>query len=495
MTKRFFLNRRALLKGSFGTSMALPLLEPMLDLAKGAQAAEALVSPKRYFAAFCGLSIGADGDASHNEIAPTIVGPNYDATGKVGIAPLAKDELSKSVSIVSGLNIPMFTGGKGQIGGIFHGGNASPLLSGTSSGSDGGLASCNGISSDQVVANAYGKATKFPSLALCVQPVLYSGGPANGWIMSWAGKGQPVKPFVSPQLVYRTFFMGLQTPGDAAGLAQFEKEKKLRVRVLDACKVSRDRLQKRLGKSDRVILEEYFDHCKTIEDGLSSLQQGTVGCSKPMDAGDDPTIGKNTNSSMENNGITPAGTGWSNETLRAEIMNNLVAAAFRCDLTRVASMVITRNQCFMAARNIVDASITTDVHSMSHYIAGKPSTKILSKAVAWHVGIFGNLVKQLRDSKDASGKSILSNSAMTLLFEGGHGANPQDFVKNNTAHSTYNMCLLTAGGAGGLKQGHHVVAPAGADHPANVLVSLMNAVGVSQNQLGEIAGPMPGMSG
>jgi hypothetical protein len=68
-------------------------------------------------------------------------------------------------------------------------------------------------------------------------------------------------------------------------------------------------------------------------------------------------------------------------------------------------------------------------------------------------------------------------------------------VKNNSAHSTYNMCMLIAGGAGGLKQGHHVVAPRGLDHPANVLITLMHAVGVPAGQLGEISGAIPALLG
>jgi hypothetical protein len=492
--RRFLLDRRTVLRGSFGASLALPLLEPMLGCGRRARAAEA--GPRRYFIGFCGLSLGADGDPVRNEVAPATVGPGYDPSTKTGIAPLARDDLARSVTIVSGLNIPMFTGARGQVGGGFHGGNASPLLSGVSSGSEAGTASVNGITSDQVVANALGKATRFPSLQVCVQPSGYSGGPANGWIMSWAGKGQPQKPVVSPQLLYRTLFMGFQAPSDAAALAAFEREKRVRLRVLDAVKVSRERLARRLGRGDLQILDEYYEHVRTIENGLAGLSQEAagVGCAKPADPGADPAVGANTYSSMQNNGFAPPGTGWSNETLRADVFAGLIAAAFKCDLTRVASMVITRNQCFMAGRNIVDDTVRQDVHSLSHYIGGKPSTRTLSRAVAWHVGIFGRLVKLLRDARDATGKPLLSSSALALVFEGGHGSNPRDVVKTNSAHSTYNMCMLVAGGAGGLKQGHHIVAPAGADHPANVLVGLMNAVGVPAGQLGEISGALPGLT-
>ena len=44
------------------------------------------------------------------------------------------------------------------------------------------------------------------------------------------------------------------------------------------------------------------------------------------------------------------------------------------------------------------------------------------------------------------------------------------------------------------RQGEHVVAPDGS-HPANVLVTLMNAVGVSTSALGDVQGTIPGLLG
>ncbi len=48
------------------------------------------------------------------------------------------------------------------------------------------------------------------------------------------------------------------------------------------------------------------------------------------------------------------------------------------------------------------------------------------------------------------------------------------------------MACLIAGRAGGLRPGPHVVATD--RHPANVLISAANAVGVTTNTLGELSG-------
>jgi hypothetical protein len=59
------------------------------------------------------------------------------------------------------------------------------------------------------------------------------------------------------------------------------------------------------------------------------------------------------------------------------------------------------------------------------------------------------------------------------------------------AHSTENMACLIAGRAGGLSSGRHVQAPDDRNHPGNVLVSAMKAVGVAGEALGEVSGSIP----
>jgi hypothetical protein len=84
---------------------------------------------------------------------------------------------------------------------------------------------------------------------------------------------------------------------------------------------------------------------------------------------------------------------------------------------------------------------------------------------------------------------VLDNVAACYLIEAGGGYSYESGAAF-TAHSTDNMAMLVAGGAGGLVRGEHVVAPANANHTANVLISAMHAVGVEQD-LGEVEGYIP----
>ena len=89
----------------------------------------------------------------------------------------------------------------------------------------------------------------------------------------------------------------------------------------------------------------------------------------------------------------------------------------------------------------------------------------------------------------ADGSSVLDNAALTLFFEGGHGFDPKEGDNINRAHSSDNMAILLSGRAGGLRPGQHI---RGEDrHPARVMVSALNAVGVGTDRLGDVAGDIP----
>jgi hypothetical protein len=126
-----------------------------------------------------------------------------------------------------------------------------------------------------------------------------------------------------------------------------------------------------------------------------------------------------------------------------------------------------------------------DLHSLSH----QTTTLEMSKAIAWHVQQFGYLIAKLRDTAEGPG-SMLDNTAAVLLHEGGHGTDPYS-GRTNSAHSTDNMACLIAGRVGGLHRGVHLPAPG--QHPASVLITAMNAVGVPTPSLGEVSGEIAGL--
>ena len=82
--KTLKLSRRAVLKGLGGVTLALPLLDVMLD---GSPALAGTSAAMRYAVMFCGQSMGADFDPLHNDFVPDKVGRDYDL--KSALAPLS----------------------------------------------------------------------------------------------------------------------------------------------------------------------------------------------------------------------------------------------------------------------------------------------------------------------------------------------------------------------------------------------------------------------
>jgi hypothetical protein len=168
--------------------------------------------------------------------------------------------------------------------------------------------------------------------------------------------------------------------------------------------------------------------------------------------------------------------GYANESQRARVMCDLIHMAFTCDLVRSGSLMFTYVQSFMNVSSIV--GVTTDLHELGH---GAGSTEDMANGIAWHVDHFAYLVSRLRDTPEGDG-NLLDNTALALMAEGGNGHDPES-GSDGRAHSSENMGCLVAGHAGGLRPGRHIVARD--RHPASVLLSLMNAVGVD-GPLGEV---------
>jgi hypothetical protein len=115
------------------------------------------------------------------------------------------------------------------------------------------------------------------------------------------------------------------------------------------------------------------------------------------------------------------------------------------------------------------------------------NTKAVARGIAWHMKWYAYLIDKFKSSPEAGG-TMLDNVVMPMVFEGGHGYDPEKMA-GNSSHSTENMVVLVAGRAGGLKPGKHIVATG--KHPATVLVSAMKAVGYTGSSLGEVTGEVP----
>jgi len=509
-------SRRALLRGAGGVAIGLPVLECMLNDSGTAYAQARGALPPCYAIVFAGQALGGDDHEKNVQringeimmedghfIAPPESGAGYSIT--TPLRPIA--HLQEDFSLVTGMRIPYDVNSAEASavppGGAyreFHGGGSSPLLSGMRS-TEGGF-TANGPSSDQVLAMRSPGATLFDSLVLRAQPSFYLAGYSfsGRHRISYSGAGEPVEAQDSPQTAFNSLFSGFM-PDDAASQARHDFELRSRRSVLDVILGKRDALLARVGNADRIRLGEHFDAIRDLEQRISELPVASGACVPPMDPGPDPAVGgDNAGSGSDSIGTN---TGYSNEHERARIMADLIHMAFVCDLTRVATLQLTAFQSHMNVVPLADyldspialsRPIRADLHEVGHNgDADFRGQLAVSLFLGWHLSHFGYLMDKLKATTEGSG-TALDRSAIIFMPEAGHGRHlnsPSDTAPKT--HSVEEMAMLVGGRAGGLAPGRHI-ATAGA-HPAQLLVSCMQAVGYDGESLGEVEGNVPEVFG
>jgi hypothetical protein len=475
--KRFTLQRRAVLRGLAGTAVSLPLLDLMLD--RGPARAQ-MEPPRRYLVTFGGLSVG-----NPELIVPNTVGRDYDV--KRALGPLSMfDGIKNEVSVVSGLRLPQ--NGPGGWTGRWHSSSVGPLVCGVSA--TGGSAPGNprghgtpvaeGVTSDQIVADAIAGSTRFRSLELRAQPEVYRENDGTFGIISYrndpnSGQLQPNEPQASPRLAFDSMFTGFMSADptvSAERQALLAQDKS----ILDLVRNRAQALIARLGTADRRRVERHFDEIRDLELRISEIPDvgSGAGCMPIADPGADDPVRTVQDGLVE--GSIPRYYGYANEEKRAQVMSDLLHMAFTCDLTRSATLVYTFAQCFIDTQAMLGIQ-QTDVHELGH---GAGSDEDKADAFAWHIDHFAGLVAKLRDTPEGGG-SLLDNTVLVFMPEGGWD--------DGDPHSGENMVALIAGRAGGLQPGQHVATDG--QHPASVLISAMNAAGVATDTLGEVSGQIP----
>ena len=487
------LTRRSLLRGLGTAALALPVLE--LTRSKGSAANG---RPNRFVLLYAGISTSTDRAPGQVLLRPERTGTGYDLPRS--LTPLGSGttawgqpgyDVQDEVSVVTGLTIPWGADGAIPPGGKsvhFHYNTAEQQTTGMRRGDNRGSGPA-ASSADVIAADALGETTQ-GHLSYRVQAARYisgsnsSGGGLDALSLRRRADGslQSIDATTSPRLAYRSLFSGF-VPMDEG---REEALRRLRQRrdILAAVRPRTSSLIPRLGMSDQRRIQQHLEELNRLEGRLAMMPEPGMGaCVVPTDPGEDPPIADGHNT-LENGNVdyTPS-RAWSEETLRGETMIDMVRMALTCDLARSVGFRIPLDQTFLNAQQAV--GVANDMHNTTH----SGTADDCSDALAWHVSFFARLVAGLRDTEEVDGSSLLDHTTVVLLFEGGHGHDPEG-VQDNRAHSTENMSALIAGRVGGLQGGRHIATDRA--HPARVVASALSAVGLGDS-LGEISGRLDGL--
>jgi hypothetical protein len=433
------------LRGAAGAAIALPWLEAMT----ARRASAAPPQGRRFIVMF-----------SANGTIPSAWAPAATSETEFTLSPILSPlaEHKSDLVIVRGLN-QQGGGGDGHqngIGGMLTGQmlNAGPFA-GVGAAPAGWAM---GPSVDQRMAEALALPTKLRSLELGVQV-----GSADNWgRMIYRAANQPLPPDDDPAGVYARVFSDLHT--NPAELARLRRRRKS---MLDGVAGQFTRLSGRVSAGDRQRLDAHLTTVREIETRLTTdLVVNNPACRDPS--------------------ISPVAIG-ANDQFPAvgSLQMDLMVMALACDITRIASLQWSRS---VSQTRFTWLDVTEGHHDLSHRPDSEPKPlQDLTKINTWYAQQLATLISRLKMMPDGAGGSVFDG---TLIL----WAN--DLAKGNT-HSRQNAGYVLAGNAGGALRTGRVLNYEGQSLPHNnLLVSLLNAMGVPDTRFGKpdwCTGPLTGL--
>lgn len=444
--KRFALSRRTMLRGAIGgTSVALglPLLEAMLN-SNGTALASGRALPVRFITWFFGNGVAlvdVTNPGAGLRWAPAEEGENYPLTEQ--LMPLAG--VREYCSLLTGFDIKAAAqhrrGHHDGVAGFFSGHPFIELPHADNSYSS----KFGGPSIDQVAAEAIGAQTFMPSIQLAVSKrVITSEGPTLQFL-SHKGPDQPLPQIFNPVEAYTKLFDSFTPPDDP--------QKPIRLDALDAVSEDVKRLKMRVGSADKIRLDAHLASVDQLRKQIDALAPV---CTEPMQ----PVIDNTDIDSKEPLDEVNA------------IMVELLAFAFTCDITRVASIQYTGSVGYtvfhMLGQGVGHHDMTHDTNFNDPVNASTIHT----------VQAFATLLQRLKDTPEGPG-NLLDQSCVILGSDASSGY----------THDVFNQPCIVAGRGGGVLRhpGIHYRSPSG-ENTADILLACLQTVAPGAAQVGSDIG-------
>jgi hypothetical protein len=315
----------------------------------------------------------------------------------------------------------------------------------------------NGVSADQLAAQVIGRETPLPSLELAIDLNFLSGQCENSYscvylnTLSWSSATTPLPTENNPRIVFERLFGNGGTTAQRMALARENRS------ILDSVSQDFRRLSASLGPSDRGQVTDYLDAVREVERRIQAVE--TLG----VDAGL-PTLER------------PRGVP-DNFGDHVKLMYELQWLAFQADMTRVTTFMLGRELNF---RTYPEIGINEGHHGLSHHQDRPEQLEKLARLNTYQTDLFKWYLDKL-ESTPEDGGSLLDN---TLFLYGASLSNPN-------LHAHFNLPLTMIGGDRAMHQGgRHLVFPE--DTPmTNLLLSMLDKVGVEVESLGDSTGRLP----
>ena len=234
----------------------------------------------------------------------------------------------------------------------------------------------NGISMDQVAAQALGEQTPLPSVQIGIQPGGNTGDCTAGYScaytrnLAWADERTPLPNITNPAVLFDRMFGA----DDGLSPAARALRAQLRASVLDEVRDEAALLSTRLGRNDRLKLDQYLTAVREVELRSNALGGSCGGAERP-----------------------PADVSYAEH---VAVMTELMALGLECDITRVITFMLGPG----GSNQTYDfLGVPAAHHQISHHQNDEKNIADLVTIANWEVAQFAALVERLAATSDGSG--------------------------------------------------------------------------------------------
>jgi hypothetical protein len=434
------IDRRTVLKG-FGATLALPFLESMMP--QGVLAASLPKNPIRTAFIFVPNGINMEHWVPSGSELPYTLQP--------------LSSLKNKFNIISGLaqkNAFALGDGAGD-----HARSAAAWLTGCHPRKTSGANIKAGVSFDQILAREFANKTRFGSLELGCERGGLAGDCDSGYScaysnsISWRTESTPVAKEVDPRLVFERLFASEDINESAVSKAQRLAENKS---ILDFIMEDAKILNKKLGYTDRMKLDEYMTGIREIERRLSFIENQ----SKDF----------NSTASINIQGIP------SDYQEHIRIMGDLMVLAFQTDTTRVSTFMFANEG---SNRSYKMVGVSDGHHEMSHHQRTPEKLEALKKINNFHTSQLAYILNKMDSIKEGD-KTLLDNSMIV------YGAG----ICDGDRHNHDDLPLLLAGSGGGkIKSGQHLKFNSNTPM-TNLFLSMADKMNIPVENIGDSTGKL-----
>jgi hypothetical protein len=312
-----------------------------------------------------------------------------------------------------------------------------------------------GVTFDQLLAQRWAAETRVGSLQIGCEDSRMVGNCDTGSScaytnsLSWKDPDTPLAVEVNPRAVFERLFgtVDPSLPADVrARRALYRKS------ILDQTRENTQRLVKDLGPADKRKMDEYLTGIREVETRITRAEQDQV----------TPPVEK------------PSGIPFDYAEY-VKLMFELQVIAFQADLTRVSTMMLGREG---SVRTYPEIGVPDPHHPLTHHRGHPDFIEKVTKINCFHAELFAGFLGRLKATADGEG-TLLDHSA--ILYGSA--------LSDGNAHSNFDLPLVVAGHAGGVRGGRHVAAEPKTP-VANLFVQMMNCAGVETESFADSTGQL-----